>query len=447
MKKYLSFVLTALLIIGALAGCAEQGNTPTPANSSTPITAQAMLPTDSAFTSEEYEKMLALQFDGYEEMTVAEFRDKAGAATDTTEYTSLFERLSKSTALQDMKDTDEAAAFLFYTLMPLTDEKWQEKTFSSAATTDTDASAILEYVYTLTITDENALTIREYSAAQKEIADGLQTFLNSKTATELHDEAGMQTAIGNEIAALMRSLGSEKLEIEVEYVFRCENPLQHGALQANDTPPPGTETRRAEYGTKEDYQSLLALKTSDYASMSIAEFNAKLLAWADEDFGRMERVDADTRWNDFRVELSDEERVFVRLTVLLSGTENGQFIQSNYTGLPETDPSYHQNLPQKQEMNDQQPVWCDFSYQYSYHIANKETLTVGVRDCCVGGMINAVEKFWDDTTLDNLLTMTKSDMISRLNSLAAEFSSDAITITVNAEQVHFEHTEERAEIP
>ena len=39
MKKYLSLVLAALLIVGALAGCGEQGNTQAPDNSSAPIRA------------------------------------------------------------------------------------------------------------------------------------------------------------------------------------------------------------------------------------------------------------------------------------------------------------------------------------------------------------------------------------------------------------------------
>lgn len=448
MKKYLSFVLAALLIVGALAGCGEQGNTPAPDNSSTPIRTQATLPADGSFTSEEYEKLLALRFDGYEEMTVAGFRDKVGVSTDTKEYTALFERLSQSTALQDMKDTDEAAAFLFYTLMPLTDENWKTKAFNGAATTDTDASAILEYGYSLTITDENTLTIREYNAAQKGITDGLQAFLSGKAAAELQDEAAMQTAIGKEITTLTKSWGSEKLEIAVEYVFRCENPPEHGASNSYDTPAPNTETRRAEYGTKEDYQSLLALKTSNYASMSVADFNAKLLAWANEDFSRVERVDADMLCNDFQVSFSEEELAFIRLTVFLSGTENGEFVQSNYTGDPVTDPAYQESLPQKADKsNGKTPLWCDFGYRFSYHIANQETLTVGERDRCIGGMISAVKEFWNNTTLDDLLTMTKSDMISRLNSLAAEYSTTDIVITISAEQVHFDHTEERPELP
>lgn len=447
MKKYLSLVLAALLIVGALAGCGEQGNTQAPDNSSAPIRTQATLPADGSFTSEEYEKLLALRFDGYEEMTVAEFRDRVGATTDTKEYTSLFERLSQSVALQDMKDTDEAAAFLFYTLMPLTDENWQTKAFNGAAITEADTSAILEYGYTLTIADENTLTIREYNAAQKGITDGLQAFLSGKAAAELQDEAAMQTAIGNEIATLTKSWGSEKLEITIEYVFRCENPPD-GTPNGNDTPAPNTETRQSEYGTKEDYQSLLALKTPDYASMSVADFNAKLLAWANEDFSRMERIDADMLCNDFQVSFSEEELAFIRLTVFLSGTENGEFVQSNYTGDPMVAPAYQESLPQKvDKSNEKAPMWCDFGYRFLYHIANQETLTVGERDRCIGGMITAVEKFWNDTTLDDLLTMTKDDVISCLNSLAAEYSTDDIVITISTEHVHFDHTEERPELP
>lgn len=111
--------------------------------------------------------------------------------------------------------------------------------------------------------------------------------------------------------------------------------------QASGTNKKGDpEPRRAGSGTNEDYQSLLNLKTSDYAGMSIADFNAKLLAWADEDFSRAERVDADLLCNDFQVSLSEEELEYIRLTVFLSGTENGELVQSNYTGDPAADPSF-----------------------------------------------------------------------------------------------------------
>ena len=150
--------------------------------------------------------------------------------------------------------------------------------------------------------------------------------------------------------------------------------------------------------------------------------------------------------NDFQVSLSEEDLAFIRLTVYLSGTENGEFVQSSYTNEVEADTVYQQSLPQKLERDGEQPVWCDLYYQFSYHIADKEKVTIGERDRLVGGMVRDIQRFWDETTLDELLTMTEGDAISKLTSLAAEHSSDDITITINAERVHFEHTEERREM-
>jgi len=450
MKKYLSIILAAVLALCPLAGCAGQGSAQPPGFPGAPVNAQIMLlvengPSDSSFTKDEYEKLLALRFDGYEKMTVAEFRDRVGVATDTEEYVKLFERISESEVLFEQKDTNEAAGFIFYTLMPLNDEQnWQTKAFSGVATSDSETGTALEYVYTLTITDENALTVREYNEAQAGITAGLQTFMDGKTAAELQNDTEMQAAISEEAARLTQLWGNENLEIGIEYSFKLGDSFQNETPDASGMPDSDTETRRAEYGTAEDYRSLLALKTADYADMSVADFDAKLLAWANEDFDRMERVDADTQWDDFRVDLSDEERTFVRLTVFLSGTENGEFIQSNYTNEPAADPTYNQCLPQKLGKENQQPLWCDLCYKFSYHIADKETLTVGERDRCVSGMIKAIQDFWDKTSLDTLLTMSESDIISRLASLADEYSSDDITITINPERVHFDHTDENA---
>lgn len=449
MKKYLSLVLAALLIMGALAGCGEQGNTPAPATSGTPVSAKDTLPSDSTFTSVEHEKLLALRFDGYEEMTVAEFQDKVGAATDTKEYADLFERLPKDTALQELKDTDEDAEFLFY-ILPLAGEDWKTRSYSGEVTSSyTGDKARLEYSFTLTILNPNALWVRDYNDTRLGVMSVMQDTLRNKTKDELRDDAAIRADVQFQIDYLLQSINqTAELSAAIEFAYfplpaAGEKQQVSGANEKGDQEP-----RRAGPGTKEDYQSLLALKTSDYASMSIADFNAKLLAWANEDFSRTERIDADMLCNDFQVPLSEEELEFIRLTVFLSGTENGEFVQSNYTGDPVADPVYQESLPQKvDKSNEKAPMWCDFDYRFSYRIANQETLTVGERDRCVGGMIIAVEKFWNDTTLDDLLTMTKDDVISRLNSLAAEYSTNDIVITISAEQVHFDHTEGKPELP
>ena len=449
MKKYLSFVLTVLLFVGALAGCGEQGNIPAPDNSSTPIHTQDTLPADGSFTSEEYEKLLALRFDGYKEMTVAEFRGKVGASTDTKEYSDLFEQLPQDTALQELKDTDEDAEFLFY-ILPLAGDDWKTRSYNGEVTSSyTGDKARLEYSFTLMILNPDLLLVKDYNDTRLGVISVMQDTLRNKTKDELRDETAIRADVQFQIDNLLQNINqTAELSAAIEFAY-FPLPVAGEKQQVSGANEKGEqEPRRAGPGTKEDYQSLLALKTSGYASMSIADFNAKLLAWTDEDFSRMERVDADMMCNNFQVSFSDEELEFIRLTVFLSGTENGELVQSNYTSDPAADPAYQESLPQKVDKSDEKsPKWCDFGYRFSYHIADKETLTVGERDRCIGGMITAVEKFWNDTTLDNLLTMTKSDVISRLNSLAAEYSTDDIVITISAEQVHFDHTEEQPELP
>ena len=446
MKKYLLLVLAPLLIMGALAGCGEQGNTPV---TDIPVSAKDILPSDSTFTSGEHEKLLSLRFEGYEKMTVAEFRDKVGAATDTKEYTDLFAQLPKDTALQELKDTDEDAEFLFY-ILPLAGDDWKTRSYNGEVTSSyTGDKARLEYSFTLMILNPDVLLVKDYNDTRLDVISVMQDTLRNKTKDELRDETAIRADVQFQIDNLLQNINqTAELSAAIEFAY-FPLPVAGEKQQVSGANEKGEqEPRRAGPGTKEDYQSLLALKTSGYASMSIADFNAKLLAWTDEDFSRMERVDADMMCNNFQVSFSDEELEFIRLTVFLSGTENGELVQSNYTSDPAADPAYQESLPQKVDKSDEKsPKWCDFGYRFSYHIADKETLTVGERDRCIGGMITAVEKFWNDTTLDNLLTMTKSDVISRLNSLAAEYSTDDIVITISAEQVHFDHTEEQPELP
>ena len=449
MKKYGSFVLAALLIMAVLAGCEKQGNTPASATPGTFDSTKETLPTSSTFASTEYEKLLALRFDGCEKMTVAEFRDKVGTSTDTKEYTGLFEQLPKDAALQELKDTDEDAEFLFY-ILPLAGDDWKTRSYSGEITSSyTGDKARLEYSFTLTILDPDVLLVKDYNDTRLGVMGVMQDTLRNKTKDELRDETPTRADVQFQIDHLLQNINqTAELSAAIEFAYfplppAGEKPQISGANEKGNQ-----ESRRSGYGTKEDYRSLLALKTSDYARMSVADFNAKLLAWANEDFDRMERVDADTLWNDFSVTLNEEELSFIRLTVFLSGTENGKFVQNNYTGGPVADPIYQESLPQKADKSDEKsPLWCDFGYRFSYHIANQETLTVGERDRCIGGMITAVKEFWNDTTLDDLLTMTISDMISRLYSLAAEYSTDDIVITIGTEHVHFDHTEERPELP
>ena len=221
-------------------------------------------------------------------------------------------------------------------------------------------------------------------------------------------------------------------------------------LSEPDTGRGGQETieeeqERREYpnGTEEDYRSLLELKTADYQTRSVADFNMDLLEWANESYERMERINIDIAQQDFSVNLDSDELIFVALTTWLSGVENGKYVQSINTGRKEEDPGCNQYLPSKTAEENGYNAWCDLFYQFSYHIADKETLTVGERDYCIGSMMNGIQDFWNETDLEEMLSMTKDDVISKLKEIAEEYSNDDISITIYEDSVGFEKMDER----
>ncbi len=221
-------------------------------------------------------------------------------------------------------------------------------------------------------------------------------------------------------------------------------------LSEPDTGRGGQETieeeqERREYpnGTEEDYRSLLELKTADYQTRSVADFNMDLLEWANESYERMERINIDIAQQDFSVNLDSDELIFVALTTWLSGVENGKYVQSINTGRKEEDPGCNQYLPSKTAEENGYNAWCDLFYQFSYHIADKETLTVGERDYCIGSMMNGIRDFWNETDLEEMLSMTKDDVISKLKEIAEEYSNDDISITIHEDSVGFEKMDER----
>ena len=447
MKKYLTIILATLLTMSVFTGCAGRSSSPEQNNVSTtnsPIaTSEPGEMPDNSFSKEEYQKLLALQLDGYEDMTVSDYRSHIAKLTDTTEYRDLLERFWKSQILYGAKDTDTTASFLFYVL-PLAGDEWKTQNFSEEVRTSNSAdSARLEYSFSLTILDADTLTIREYNATRLNVIKGMQDILGDKTVEELQNTNSILADIQSDTDNLIKQLETEKMEISIEYAY-FPAPIQ-GIDKENSQSQEGSEQETREYsnGTEEDYRSLLTLKTPDYQNTPIKDFNTSLLAWANENRERMERIDEDTKFNDFSVTLTAEELSFVRLTVFLSGMENGKAIQSSYTET-ELNPYYGEYLPEKITSGSLDVARCSLYYQFSYRISETETVTVGERDRQIEKMINAVQTFWDDMDVESALKMSESDIAKKLEEIAAIYTTDHITITINKNQIHFERMDERA---
>lgn len=480
-KRFALRAAAVFTVCGLLTGCAAQdGFARTALESRSNDSVRVSIGTNMAdssstggncfFHEEEYAKLRALQWDGYEEMSVFDYQNAVWSLTDTWEYHDLLERLSKDEAFYEGRDDDEMAAFFFYVLEPLSGERWRTRGFGGCAVSAGlnerplyADNALLEFDITLTILDEKKLTVGEYNAARIGMTDGMRDMLRGKTDLQLQDEALMREIIDEEVEQLTGQWGSGNLEIAVEYVYMPPSAYEtsddsrngnqqsggqdgsDGNFDGQSGNPGGQWEERREYpnGTPEDYRSLLTLKTPDYQEMRLADFNRAVLAWMDEDHERAERINCDTGWADFAVTLTEEERSFVMLSVNLSGMENGTEIQSRYTDR-EKDPCVNQYLPDKVSEECGRSAWCSLFYRFSYHIADKEMITVGERDRIVGGMMAAIREFWETEDLESLLYLDEAQVVEILQALADAYSTRQLTIHINERGVAFERMDERS---
>lgn len=443
-KSSLSAAILAILLIA--------GVTTVFATSADHITEKTAPVPDTQFTDAEYEKLLALQLDGYENMSVSEYRNRVWELTDTIEYRTLLERFAQDEELYEMKDSNETASFLFHVLEPLTAENWQTRYFSGYTASDYSwpaDNASLEYSLTFTILDDEALTVREYNAARLDMIHGLDGILEDLSPEQLQDQTAMQEIIGTKIESLTRQSENDKLQIDIEYKYMplmnydAEN-TENSMANLKDTEeqePEETEPRMFPNATREDYDSLLALKTPDYPQMSVTDFNDTLLKWANSDFDRTQRIQEDVSRNDYQVSLTEEERSFVSLTMWLSNEENATMIQSLKSGKPEENPWYSSRFYKQQ--GDSRLAWCSLYYQFAYHISDKDLITVSERDHAIVGMINAIQEFWDETDLEELLKMDETNIIHIFKEMASRYSNDQIEIIIDEEQISFEGLDER----
>lgn len=186
----------------------------------------------SDFTNTEYEKLLALQLEGYREMNISDYQEAVWRLTDTREYRDLLERFSQDETLyavyEGKKKADKRLMELvtfFYTIYePLTAENWRTRDFGGFAITDfpnASDNATLEYTVTMTIQDAKRLTVEDYDTARRLVMDNLNQIFETHEwlPMELRDEEQMHTVLDEEITCIKKEWADDRLGIAISYHY------------------------------------------------------------------------------------------------------------------------------------------------------------------------------------------------------------------------------------
>nr|MDE7219599.1 M56 family metallopeptidase [Oscillospiraceae bacterium] len=175
--------IAAILAAVVLVCCVGVGFATSAAKDSTPYPGAQ----DGTFTKKELDRLASLWFEGYGDMTVAEYQQKMWIEFDTPEAMALIERYGQYSAAHpedaglagpyqsgadgadyhSLTETTPSRAFYNYfhqVYEPLTAHNWQERTFSDVASARTEdgGTATLEYDVTMRILDPDVLTVNDY---------------------------------------------------------------------------------------------------------------------------------------------------------------------------------------------------------------------------------------------------------------------------------------------
>lgn len=414
------FAITAFVLCTAMLGGCSGSNTPTLGNTNT-LLSQPSNHVAITIPSE----LLALCFDGYENLSISEYRTKVFdvIARNETEYFSLIGRVSTDSEIQDARYTDENAYFIANILIPTIAEKWNTWRFNNASTGDHYS---VEYSICYTILNADNITMGKRNEAIRTIMDCIQETLDNRNAEQLLDETGTQAALEKKIKELVEKYTTDSFQIETELLYRT----------AAVAPPEITGERTAveqtgDVGSETDYQLLLSLKTDGYENKSVSDFLQSYVDLAQtpgfED--AYARVSSDISCNDIRVALTDNEMDFLKVSLEATSRE---FIAKyqNGNGLSTLRYRIEKQISEPAKGKDISVFELLIDYDIAYSVLNETKLAVGERDAALFAINNSMEYFVDGRTIDELAN-GKSELETEIKKLEQQYSNNKMQVAIN----------------
>lgn len=434
MKKLFFAITTVVLFlcIVVLGGC-NGGTAITPDNTDISLS----LPINHVVTAIPVE-LLAFRFDDYENLSISEYRKKVFdvIAQNENEYLSLLESVSSNSEIQEVRYTDENAYFIANILIPTIAEKWNTWRFHNSSTGDYYSA---EYSIYYTILNADNITMGERNEAICSIMDAVQETLDSRTAKQLSDEAGTQTALNIKIKELVKEYTTDSFQIEAELLYRTD-----AVTPPEITGEHASVEERGDVGTEEDYQLLLSLKTDGYENKSVSDFLQSYVELAQtpgfED--AYARVSRDISYNDIHAAVTNDEMNFLKVTLEAASQE---FIAKyqNDNELSALHYRIEKQISETVKGKDISVFELLIDYNIMYSILNDTELTVGERDASLLAVKNGVEYFVDSRTVDELAN-GKSALETEIEKLEQQYSNSKMQVIIHI--ISYQAFDQRSEI-
>jgi len=369
--------------------------------------------------AEKYAPLLALRFDGYEDMSISEYRDKAWGTVGQDEQTwmALLEKAAQDESLAAQASANNDAYFIQHILIPTLAERWDTRDFSGVILHN---GASIEYSGSYQISDGKHVTMRERNKAISDIDAALQAALNSKATEQLMDENKMMEELALAVQNWQDASSNDFFHVscDTHYLYDDSRNTNHSESDA-----PEISYLPA---TKEQYDWVLSLKKDGYKNMSIAEFNdlySEIIVRADYDPAVFDSLMLDMHYGPTAYPLTDEELEFIKITFAATGCEFAVRHQQQYTNevrLPWFD---------RGATKDSSTIYVSADYSIQYEILNEQSLTVGERDNMLIGIANAIQSFIDSQP-ENALINGEALLKAETEKLGTQYSNEKVKVSI-----------------
>ncbi|MDF2869911.1 MAG: hypothetical protein K0R05_1486 [Anaerocolumna sp.] len=174
------------------------------------------------YTKAEYNMLEALQYKGYQEMSLIEYRMKLIQTVDKKEYMELINRIGRDEKIKNVRFTNETADFLINIVTALLND-WNGFRINSTVdgNSDSDSSGILEYTIGCKVTDGISLTVKEYNKSLNGIVGDMSNLVKNNDSSKPYNWEAIVTAIDD----IKKKWSDKAIQYDITYSYQLDGKL------------------------------------------------------------------------------------------------------------------------------------------------------------------------------------------------------------------------------